>query len=99
MVIKTVIAKSSAEFITVSIKFKVDYKIKKDGNVKYFYYTLRFIDSLKFLSASLDGLVENSKLGCSDPSENFQILKKYCPNRYPLLLRIGVYPYEYFTDF
>ena len=47
----------------------------------------------------MDKLVENCKLGCDDPSENFPILKKYSPNRYSLLLRKGVYSYEYFTDF
>ena len=82
-------AKSSEEFITVSISIKVD-EIEKKG--RKIYYTLRFIDSLNFLSATLDKLVENSKLGCDDPSENFPILKKYCPKRYPLLLRKGVYP-------
>ena len=50
--------KSSEEFITVSIKVMVDYKVKKDGNIKHFYYKLQFIDSLKFLSAPLDKLVE-----------------------------------------
>ena len=94
-----VIAKSSEEFITVSIKVKVNSKIKKDGKVKNYYYPLKFIDSLKFLSALLDKLMESSKSGCDDPSENFPILKKYFPNNYELLLRKGVYPYEYFTDY
>ena len=90
-----VIAKSSEEFITVSIKIWVGYGYKGRG----IYYTSRFTDSLKFLSAPLDKLVENSELGCNDPSENFPILKKYYPKKYSLLLRKGVYPYEYFTDF
>ena len=76
-----VIAKSSEEFIAVSIKVKVNSKVKKDGNIKNYYYTLRFIDSLKFLSAPLDKLVESSKSGCIDPSENFPILKNYFPER------------------
>ena len=63
------------------------------------YFTLRFIDSIKFFSASLDNLVENSKLGSKDPAQNFPILKKHFPKNYPLLLRKGVYPYEYFTDY
>ena len=58
-----VIAKSSEEFITVLIRIEVDAKRKKDGTWRNIYYTLRFIDSLKFLSAPLDKLVENSKLG------------------------------------
>ena len=94
-----VIAKSSEEFITVLIRIEVDVKCNKNGDCRSIYYTLRFIDSLKFLSAPLDKLVENSKLGCNDPSENFTILKKYCPKKYPLLLGKGIYPYEYFRFF
>ena len=94
-----VIAKSSEEFIAVSIKIKVSSDVKKNGKIRNRYYTLRFIDSLKFLSAPLDKLVECSKSGCTNPSENFPILKKYFPNNYELLLRKGVYPYEYFTDY
>ena len=93
-----VIAKSSEEFIAVSIKVEVNSKLKKDGNMRYYYYTLRFIDSLKFLSAPLDKLVESSKSGCTDPSENFPILNNYFLKRYELLLRKGIYPYDYFTD-
>ena len=87
------------EIITVSIKIEVDTKLKKDGAWGSIYYALRFIDSLKSLPAPLDKLIENSKLGCNDPSENFPILKKYYPKKYPLLLRKGVYPFEHFTDF
>ena len=90
-----VIAKSSEEFITVSIRIEVGLGYKG----RSIYYTLWFIDSLKFFSAPLDKLVENSKLGCNDPSENFPILKKCYSKKYLLLLRKGVYPNEYFTDF
>ena len=79
------------------LQFQLALRLKKKG--RKIYYTLQFIDSLKFLSAPLDKFVENSKLGCDDTSENFPILKIYCPKRYSLLLRKGVYPYEYFTDY
>ena len=68
----------SEEFITVSISIKVDEIPKKDGTCRSIYYTLQFIDSLK-LSAPSDKLVENSKLVCDDPSENFSILKEILP--------------------
>ena len=35
-----VIAKSSEEFITVSIKIEVNRKLRKDGSVKYFHITI-----------------------------------------------------------
>ena len=52
---------------------------------------LRFIDSAQFLLASLDKLV------AANPPETFQITARYEPNqqRRELLLRKGVYPYEY----
>ena len=52
---------------------------------------LRFIDSAQFLLAPLDKLV------AANPPETFQITAKYEPNqqRRELLLRKGVYPYEY----
>ena len=58
---------------------------------------LRFIDSAQFLLASLDKLV------AANPPEAFQITARY-EQRRELLLRKGVYPYEYmdswerFTD-
>ena len=52
---------------------------------------LRFIDSAQFLLASLDKLV------AANPPEAFQITARYELNqqRCELLLRKGVYPYEY----
>ena len=52
---------------------------------------LRFIDSAQFLLAPLDKLV------AANPPETFQITAQYEPTkqRRELLLRKGVYPYEY----
>ena len=52
---------------------------------------LRFIDSAKFLLASLD------KLFAANPPGAFQITAQHEPNRKrrELLMRKGVYPYEY----
>ena len=52
---------------------------------------LRFIDSAQFLLASLDKLV------AANPPEAFQITAQHEPNRErrELLMRKGVYPYEY----
>jgi hypothetical protein len=58
---------------------------------------LVFIDSLQFLSSSLERLVDNlSKEG----DEKFKILNKYVESdKVPYLLRKGVYPYEYMDSF
>ena len=54
---------------------------------------LRFIDSAQFLSASLDKLVLNTN------AESFKITAQYYRDaeKRKLLLRKGVYPYEYIT--
>ena len=58
---------------------------------------LVFIDSLQFLNSSLEKLVDNlSKEGI----EKFPTLCKYIDSdKVPLLLRKGVYPYEYMNSF
>ena len=52
---------------------------------------LRFIDSLQFLKAPLEKLVK------ANPKDSFNITAKYEPDleRQALLLKKGVYPYEY----
>ena len=51
---------------------------------------LRFIDSLRFMASSLDKLSSNLKIN------QFVNLKKYYSgNQLSLLLRKGVYPYDY----
>ena len=54
---------------------------------------LRFIDSVNFLLSSLDKLVKGS--------DEFTIMKKFMPeeNKRQLLLKKGIYPYEYMDSF
>ena len=64
---------------------------------------LDFIDSYQFLSASLGQLVDNL---AKEGSDKFKHLKQYMKTNYPavpfdqlcLLLRKGVYPYDYIDD-
>ena len=54
---------------------------------------LDFIDSLQFMNASLEKLVSNL---AKDGVDKFPTLKKYMDSdKVPLLLRKGVYPYDY----
>ena len=58
---------------------------------------LVFIDSLQFMNASLEKLVSNL---AKEGDGKFHVLKKYTPvEKVPLLLRKGVYPYEYVDSF
>lgn len=78
---------------------KVEGKISciPNNTEKYISFSLgklRFIDSAQFLLASLDDLVK-----AQDPT-SMRITMKYEPNpdKRELLLRKGVYPYEYMDD-
>ena len=90
-----VITKNKEDYISFSIKVEVDKYIDKNGIEKSKEIELRFIDSLKFMSSSLDSLVNN--LACGGNSHFFRF-KEYNENQYKLLTHKGIYPYEYITD-
>ena len=54
-----VIVKNTEDYISFSIKVKVDKYVDKDGNERTNKMELRFIDSIKFMSSCLDSLVNN----------------------------------------
>ena len=90
-----VIAKNTENYISFSVKVEVDKFIDKAGrtalNEKSKEIELRFIDSFKFVSSSLDSLVNNLAKG----GHEFWGFEKRSPKRKELLIRKGVYPYEY----
>ena len=58
-----VIAKNVEDYITFSMKVEVDKYGDKNGEEKMKDIELRFIDSFKFMSSSLDSLVNNLSKG------------------------------------
>ena len=56
------------------------------------YGCIRFIDNYRFLSKSLDKLVENLD------NDDFIILKKEFPDKWEHLNEKLAYPYEYFNN-
>ena len=86
-----VIAKTTENYISFSVKVEVDKFIDKAGNEKSKEIELRFIDSFKFMSSSLDSLVNNLAKG----GHEFWGFEKRSPKQKELLIRKGVYPYEY----
>ena len=64
--------------------------VNKEGEEVNVKRELRFIDSLRFMVSSLDKLSRNRKI---DQFVNFK--KYYSGNQLSLLLRMGVYPYDY----
>lgn len=55
--------------------------------------TLQFVDSFQFMSTSLEKLVDNL------PHNQFKILNENITSHVSLLLKKGVYPYEYMSSF
>ena len=90
-----VIAKNTEDYISFSIKVEVDKYIDKKEIERSKEIELRFTDSLKFMSSSLDSLVNN--LACGG-NYHFLGFEEYNENQYKLLTKKGIYPYEYITD-
>ena len=89
-----VIAKNKEDYITFSISIEVDKYIDKNGEEKSKEIDFRFVDSFKFMSSSLDSLVNNLARG----NNEFFGFEDYNESQYKLLIRKGIYPYEYLDD-
>ena len=63
--------------------------------IAFFWRQFAFIDSLAFLDASLDSLAQTT------PAESFCHIADCYPDstKRELMMRKGVYPYEYVSDF
>ena len=89
-----VIMKNKEDYISFSIKVPVKKYIDKNGEEKDKLIELRFIDSFKFMSFSLDSLTKNL-VGSGKWLFGFE---DYSELQYDLLTRKGVYPYEYINS-
>ena len=89
-----VIARNREDYISFSIKVSIDSHIDKNGEKKDKLIELRFIDSFKFLSSSLDFLTKNLVSG----GKKLFGFENYSELQYGLLTRKGVYPYEYINS-
>ena len=86
-----VIAKNKEDYIIFSIKVPVDSYIDKNREGKDKLIELRFINSFKFMSSSLDSLTKNVVSG----GKKLFGFEDYSELQYDLLTRKGVYSYEY----
>ena len=89
-----VIAKNKEDYISFSIKVLVDKYIDKNGEKKDKLIELRFINSFKFMSSSLDSLTKNL---VSSGKWLFGF-EDYSKLQYDLLTRKGIYPCEYVSS-
>ena len=84
------IPNNEENYISFTKQVIVDKFVNKEGKEVNVKRELRFIDSLRFMASSLDNLSSNLKI------DKFVNLKKYYSgNQLSLLLRKGVYPYDY----
>ena len=84
------IPNNEEKYISFTKNIEVGTYMDKKGETKPINHKIRFIDSFKFMSTSLDSLVNNL------PENAFNNLKKYYTgDKLSLVKRKGVYPYEY----
>ena len=84
------ISNNEENYISFTKQVIVDKFVNKEGKEINVKLELRFIDSLRFVVSCLDKLSSNLKI------DKFVNLKKcYSGNQLSLLLRKGVYPYDY----
>ena len=86
------IAKNTEDYISFSVKVEVDKYINQSGEERFKEITLRFIDSIKFMSSSLDSLVNNL---ARDGNHQLFGFENYRDDQHELLIGKGIYPYEY----
>ena len=89
-----VIAKNKEDNISFSIKVPVEKYIDKNGEEKDKLIEVRFIDSFKFMSPSLDSLTKNLVSG----GKTLFGFEDYSNLQYDLLTRKGVHPYKYINS-
>ena len=77
-----VIAKNIEDYISFSIKVEVDKYVDREGNERPRETELRFIDSFKFMSSSLDSLVNNLAKG----GHKFWGFEEYSNKQHELLI-------------
>ena len=86
-----VIAKNTEDYISSLMEVEVGKYVDKSGEERSKEIDLRFIDSIKFMSSSLDSLVNNLTRGGNE----FFSFDEYNEHQCELLIRKGIYPYEY----
>ena len=86
-----VIAKNTEDYISFSIKVEVDKYVDKNDNERVKEMELRFIGSIKFMSSSVDSLVNNLARG----GHEFWGFESCNDLQCELLIRKIIYPYEY----
>ena len=86
------IPNNAVKYISFSKEIVVD-DYEKDGKKVEVKHEIRFLDSFKFMASSLDGLAGNLDLS------KFIQTKKEFGEKYELMTKKGIYPYDYMNGF
>ena len=89
------IPNNEEKYISFSKEIIVD-DYEKDGKKVEVKHEIRFLDSFKFMASSLDSLAGN--LARSDLSKFIQTKKEF-GEKYELMTKKGIYPYDYMNGF
>ena len=84
------IPNNEEKYISFSKQIEVDKFVNKQGKEVTVKRELRFIDSYRFVASSLDALVKNLHKDLCNNMNRF-----FSGNKRDLLLRKGIYPYDY----
>ena len=84
------ISNNEENYISFTKQVIVDKFVNEEGKDVDVKRELRFIDSLRFMASSLNKLSSNLKI-----DQFVNLTKYYSDNQLSLLLRKGVYPYNY----
>ena len=87
------ISQNEEKYVSFTKEITVDTFVDENGEKKEVKRELRFIDSFKFMATSLDKLVTNLASSTEQKFENTR--KFFISEQFELMLRKGVYPYEY----
>ena len=88
------IPNNEEKYISLTKEFVVDSFTNKDGKLMDIKRDIRFIDSFKFMSTSLNSLVNNLP-----KSSLINLASHHEGKRAQLLTRKGVFPYDWFDSF
>ena len=102
------LGENTEKYITFSVPFKKvinnENEDNENGKPKVVKYRIKFIDSCRFMQHSLSNLVDNLSENGNNEISNETLIKRFHNtyqlsenefNKFKLLLRKGVYPYEY----
>ena len=79
------------KYISFNVDVVVDEYVDDRGEIREKKIQLRFIDSIRFMASSLDSLTNN----LVKDGGKLSGFENYSKEQYELLIRKGVYPYEY----